>query len=324
MSFRGCRLRTLDLFFTHPFCCATMEVHPKHPLMPHEEIDHYIDGICQEFGSLSDAFDFPEGHNFEESSNGNNQFPENYNFDLPPDSEVCGTFRPGSGRGTLVNMYPANARAACTPHFLMVLPADPFRGNRKLTPHERQRRTVLYFQNALRSLHRWAAICGGDDALLLTEQWPIAPNLTESHLWGNTLGVLGVQIEDWIAVRIAVMHILERQAHSIPESKDSLELERFSRQFTSWKGAELPNRQQVVDLLNSAGMSRDLRKRVRKLLTLLLSSGGPIDPALTFHDNLNAFREMHPNVNFHIRLAAMPNQKPVRFRFLSGEVWPRI
>ncbi len=207
----------------------------------------------------------------------------------------------------------------------MVLPADPFRGNRKLTPHERQRRTVLYFQNALRSLHRWAAICGGDDALLLTEQWPIAPNLTESHLWGNILGALGVQIEDWAAVRLAVMRILERQAHSIPELKDSLELlVGFSWWFASCPGADLPDRKQFVALLNSAGMSKELRKRVRKLLTLLLSSGGPIDPALTFHDNLNAFREMHPNVNLHIRLAAMPYQKPVRFRFLSGEVWPRI
>ena len=288
--------------------------------MRHEEIDHYIDGICQEFGSLSDAFDFPEEPNFEESSNGNNQFPENNEFGLPPDSEVCGTFRPGGALGSLVNMYPANARGKCTPHFLMVLPADPFRRNRKLTPHERQHRAVLYFQNALRSLHRWAANCGGDDALLLTDQWPIAPNLTESHHWGNTLGTHAVQIEDWRASRRAVLRSLKRQVNSNPALE---ELKEFIREFEfRWDEGWWPHRhwRYVLELLNGAGVPAELRKQVR----LLLSSHGPIDPALTFHDNLNAFREMHPNVNFHIRLAAMPHQKPVRFRFLSGDAWPRV
>jgi hypothetical protein len=288
--------------------------------MPHEEIDHYIDGICREFGSLSDAFDFPDEPHFEESHSRNDEPHEGNSSDLPQDSEITGTFRPGGCLGTLVNMFPANAQGACTPQILMVLPADPLRRNRKVTSHQRQRRTILYFQKALCALHRWAANCRGNDVILLTEQWPVAPTITDSHLWGNTLATPELHIENWRLTLRGLFRSLNRQGASSPALE---ELKEFVHDLEiHWdNGWWLPlHRRHGIELVKRAGIPAGLQKQALRLF----SYRGPIDPKLTFHENLNAFRELHPDINFHIRLAAMPHQKPVRFCFLSGEAWPRV
>ena len=298
-----------------------MSVHLKHSLMLNEEIDHIIDGICQEHGSLSDAFDFPEEPESNETPNERDEFPEDES-DLPPDSGIGGTFRPGGGLGRFVNMYPANARGACRPHFLVVFPADPLRKHRKVTAHERQRRTILYFQNALRAMHRWAANCGGKDVILLTEQWAVAPGITESPLWANTLTTQGVQHQDWGITLRGLLRTLQRQAASNPALRELRDLVHDLE--VHWDRGWWPHRhwRHWVETVNSAGIPSELRKQL--LQGLRYKSHGLIDPAKTFHENLQAFREMHPDVNFHIRLAALPHQKPARFRFVGGEPWSRV
>jgi hypothetical protein len=284
--------------------------------MRNEEIDHIIDGICQEFDSLSDAFDFPDEPQPEEQPAERNEFPEGDDSYFPPDSGIGGTFRPAGNIGGFVNMFPANAYGACRPDFLLVLPSDPLRRHRKVTPHERERRTIHYFQNALRALHNWASNCRGKDVYLLTEQWPVAPGITRSPLWSSALA------PEWEAS--SALKRLRSYASSLPHSHDIWDiihdLEMHRRRH--WPRHWFNYRNHLADRVRNASLPNAVRGALMR--SLAPDSFVFIDPALTFHENLQAFREVHPDVNFHIRLTTMPREKPVRFECLSGKRWPLI
>ncbi len=297
--------------------------------MPNEEIDHIIDGICQEFDSLSDAFDFPEVTYPEDVPRNRDAFPEDEDTHSPLDSGTGGTFRPAGNFGCSVNMYPATSRGVCRPEFLLVLPSDPLRKNGWVTPLERQRRTILYFQNALRALHRWASNCGGNDVFLLVEQWPVTPGLTESPLWASTLATHGIHPADWQAnggnaqLRLnGLLRRIKRQQSLTPPDLDGLvDIIDDLKRYGSPRWWHRPHRERLVDSINAAPIPIGLRKQL--LAAVHYNLHVLIDPSLSFHENLQAFREYHPEVNFYIRLAAMPRQKPVRFCCLSGQRWPR-
>jgi hypothetical protein len=132
----------------------------------------------------------------------------------------------------------------------------------------------------------------------------------------------GVQHQDWGITQRGLLRTLQRQAASNPALRELRDLAHELEVY--WDHSWRPRRHWMhwLETVNRAPIPSQFKKML--LQGLPYKSHGLIDPALTFHENLQAFREMHSDVNFHIRLAAMPRQKPVGFRFLSGEAWPQI
>jgi len=294
--------------------------------MHHEEIDTIIDGICQEYDSISDAFDFSDEPRAGEPLAERDKLPEDGEFPVLPDGGIGGTFRPSSHFGGFVNMFPANAYGPCRPDFLLVVPADPLRMKRSVRPNERERLRVRYFQNALRAIDRWATICRGKNIYLLTERWPVAPGITKSAVWDSELAP-----QNQILERVENLTVQYRRSFwefercAIEELDSSLS----SSHLRSLNAKLMPEIAALKDLAGEIHRAHiNFEGKIHSVCSLINAWSDQFWPqplnTSTFHEHLQAFREAHPDVNFHIRLAAIPRQRPVRFRCLSGERWPQI
>lgn len=193
--------------------------------MSTEEIDHIIDGFCQEFDSLSDAFVFTDHTNHEDPHPRWDGAPEDDPHHDPTHSGIGGTFRPSGNAGGFLNMFPASSRGPCRRQFVLILPANPLRQKCGITPHERERQFIAYFQNALVALHRWASRCRGTDVFLVTEQWPIAPGITQSPLWLGALHKNRWMLDYWHPVRRPLVN---------PYLDPSLTFHEQLKEFRNW------------------------------------------------------------------------------------------